>query len=96
MKMVWSEIKDYAGTLAQNKSFRKRAAWTLGIFLVLQIYFVRELIAAELLFGLCSPSCSCWQQFFIVVGTIGERGLDWAEVGVRAVASQSRRAYSTH
>jgi hypothetical protein len=94
MKMFWSEIKEYASSLAQNKKFRKRAGWTLGIFFVLQLYFVRELIAAELLFGLLFAVMFVLAAIFYLVGTIGERGLDWAEMGVRVVASQSRRAYS--
>jgi hypothetical protein len=92
--MFWGQLKEYAGTLAQNKKFRKRAGWTLGIFIILQLYFVRELIAAELLFGLLFAVMFVLAGIFYLVGTIGERGLDWAEAGVRVVASQSRRAYS--
>jgi len=91
---IEERVKEVVRPFAQNKKLQKRAAWTLGIFFVLQVYFVRELIAAELLFGLAFAFMFALVAIFYIVGTIGERGFDWAEIGVRAVAVSSRRAYS--
>jgi hypothetical protein len=74
---------------------RKRIIWTASILFILQLYFVRELIAAELLFGALFAVLFLFVGICYLVGTIGERGLDWAEIGVRAVATTARRGYST-
>jgi hypothetical protein len=66
----------------------------LVILVVLQVYFVRELLAAELLFGLLFAALLLLGGICYVVGVIGERGLDWAEAGVRVVAQSARRGYS--
>jgi len=66
----------------------------LTVFVVLQIYFVRELLAAELLFGLLFAVVLALGGVFYVVGAIGERGLDWTEAGVRVIAQSARRGYS--
>jgi hypothetical protein len=98
MNTSWAQIKEQVAEvvrpMAQNKKFQKRAAWGLGIFVVLQMYFVRELIAAELLFGLAFAFLFALASIFYVVGTIGERSFDLAEVGVRAVANSSRRGFA--
>lgn len=73
---------------------RKRIIWSVSILLVLQLYFVRELIAAELLFGALFAALFLFVGICYLVGTIGERGLDWAEIGVRVVASTARRSYN--
>lgn len=67
----------------------------LAVLVVLQIYFVRELIAAELLFGLLFAVLLVVGGICYVVGVIGERGLDWAEVGVRVLARSARRGYNS-
>ena len=46
MKTVLGELKELASSFWQNKKVRNRVGWGLAIFLVLQLYFVRELIAA--------------------------------------------------
>ncbi|HXX18076.1 MAG TPA: hypothetical protein VEJ46_01615 [Candidatus Acidoferrum sp.] len=73
---------------------RKRIIWTASILLILQLYFVRELIAAELLFGALFAALFLFVGLCYLVGTIGERGLDWAEIGVRAVSTTARRSYA--
>jgi hypothetical protein len=95
MKTVLAELKELAGSFWQNKRARSRAGWGLGIFLVLQLYFVRELIAAELLFGLLFALMLSLAGLFYAVGTIGVNGLDWAEAGVRVVANSARRTVRT-
>jgi hypothetical protein len=95
MRIVLAELKQYANTLWQNKVLRKRVGWGLAIFLILQLYFVRELIAAELLFGILFAFMFALAALFYVVGTIGVNGRTWAEAGARVVATRARRGYST-
>jgi hypothetical protein len=95
MKIVLAELKDYANAFWQNKPLRKRVGWGLVIFLVLQIYFVRELIAAELLFGMFFVFLFVLATLSYVVGTIGMNGRGWAEAGARVVATSARRGFST-
>jgi len=72
----------------------KIAIPVLAIALILQIYFLRELAAAELLFGLVFALMALLVGIFYVVGTIGERGLDGAEVAARMIGRSARRGYS--
>jgi hypothetical protein len=94
MKKYSTELKELAGSFWQNKKVRNRVGWGLAIFVVLQLYFVRELLAAELLFGLMFAFMLSLAVLFYAVGTIGVNSLDWAEAGVRVVASSARRTYS--
>jgi hypothetical protein len=94
MKKYSAELKELAGSFWRNKKLRNRVGWGLAIFVVLQVYFVRELLAAELLFGLMFAFMLSLAVLFYAVGTIGVNSLDWAEAGVRVVASSARRTYS--
>jgi len=95
MKIVLAELKNYANAFWQNKPLRKRVGWGLAIFLVLQLYFVRELIAAELIFGVLFVLMFALAALFYVVGTIGMNGRAWAEAGARVVAISARRGIGT-
>ena len=95
MKIVLAELKNYANAFWQNKRVRKRAGWALAVFLVLQLYFVRELIAAELLFGMLFVFLFVLATLSYVVGTIGMNGRSWAEAGARVVATSARRGFGT-
>jgi len=94
MNRAWVQPKDLALTLWQNRKVRDRGLAALAILIVLQIYFVRELLAAELLFGLGFLALLVLGGICYLVGTIGERGLDWAEIGLRVLASSARRGYN--
>ncbi len=74
---------------------RKRVMWTIAILFVLQLYFVRELIAAELLFGALFLALFALFGICYLIGTLWENGLLWADTGVRALAMFTRRSYST-
>jgi hypothetical protein len=92
MKTILGQMKDSVSSIAPKA--RKRIVWTLAVLFVLQLYFVRELIAAELLFGFLFAVMFLLAAICYVLGTIGERGLDWTETGVRVIASTTRRGYS--
>jgi hypothetical protein len=95
MKTVLEQLREYSNKVWENPTIRKRVGWGLGIFLVLQLYFVRELIAAELLFGMLFAFLMALAGLFYVVGTIGVNGREWAETGIRVAANSARRGYST-
>jgi hypothetical protein len=95
MKPVLDELKAMLSKTTQNPIVRKRVGWGLAIFLILQLYFVRELIAAELLFGVLFAFMLALAGISYVIGTIGVNGMDWAEAGARVVANSARRSYST-
>ena len=80
--------------LIEKAKVRKGLLFILGIFFVLQVYFVRELVAAELLFGLGFAVLMVFGGIVYLVGAIGERGLDWAEAGVHMTAVAARRGYA--
>jgi len=64
----------------------KWAWWAIAAFAALQIYFVRELIAAELLFLLLF-GVALFTGFAIwLIGAIGERSLAWTEARARQAA----------
>lgn len=94
MNSVWNRWEEWATAVWQNAKFRKRLVATAVVFVVLQVYFVRELIAAELLFGLVFAILFVLGVIFYIVGAIGERGLDWAEVALRFFTDVARRGYA--
>jgi len=95
MKTVWIHLKVVAGSLIQKMKVRRGLLSILAAFLVFQLYFVRELFAAELLFGLGFAVVLLLVGIFYLVGTLGERGLELTEAGARVVATSARRGYNT-
>jgi len=93
MGALWESLKGLVGSIEPKT--RKRVIWAASILFILQLYFVRELIAAELLFVALFAVLLLFVGMCYLVGTIGVRGLDWAEIGVRAVATNARRGYNT-
>jgi hypothetical protein len=73
---------------------RKRLLLVLLALLVLQLYFVRELVAAEVLFGLGFLVLLTLGGIFYFVGAVGERSFNLLEAGVRAATPAARRGYA--
>jgi hypothetical protein len=86
------QILEWVGGIGPKT--KKRVIWTAATLFVLQMYFVRELIAAELLFGLLFAAVFLFVAICYVLGTIGVDGLEWTEAGARVVAATARRYYS--
>ena len=86
MKKHLTKLQTMLVGLIEKAKVRKGLLFILGIFFVLQVYFVRELIAAELLFGLGFAVLMVLGGIVYLVGAIGERGLDWAATGVQVTA----------
>jgi hypothetical protein len=92
---VWDDIKfQVSKNEARKAKIQKALFWTVGIIFVLQLYFVRELLAAEMIFGLIFAALLFFAGLVYVVGSIGERGLAWSESYVRVVASSARKGFA--
>jgi hypothetical protein len=93
MNTVWQRIRE--AVRAVSSKTRRRIIWTLAVIIILQAYFVRELIAAELLFGMLFGAIFLFVAICYTLGSAWEYGVVWGEVGVRAIANTARRGYST-
>lgn len=93
MATVFAKLREYIGSIQPQT--RKRIIWTVAILFVVQLYFVRELIAAELIFGALFAVLFVLVAICYLIGTLWENALTWGDLGVRAVAGFSRRSYST-
>jgi len=93
MSTVWAKFGESVRSIRPQT--RKRIVWAVAILLVLQLYFVRELIAAELLFGALFVTLFFIVSVCYLIGTVWENGLAWAEMGARAAVSFTRRSYRT-
>lgn len=94
MNKLWDQIGAVPSRLFQNKQFRKWFFSALAVLFVLQLYFVREMLAAEVLFGMAFAVVLLLCGVFYVVGAVGERGLDLAEAGIRVAARSARWSFS--
>ena len=90
MNRVLGQLKVLGEAAAKQAKVRKGLVAILAVFFVLQIYFVRELLAAELLFGLLFALVLVMAGIFYVLGTLGERALDVGEAGARVIAHSTR------
>jgi hypothetical protein len=91
MRVNLESVKASFAAVAQKAKVRKGMLTVAAVFFVLQIYFVRELLAAELLFGMGFAVLFVMGLIFYFIGMIGERGLELGEAGVRMIASTTRR-----
>ncbi|MGC2331266.1 MAG: hypothetical protein WA581_07420 [Candidatus Acidiferrales bacterium] len=83
----------FAKNLIRKARVRKGLLSIAAAFFILQLYFVRALIAAELIFVLFFLVILAVVGIAYVLGSIGERGLEWTEVGLRALAGSAKRGY---
>ena len=94
MKAGIEQLQAFIKAAAKETKVRKRVALSLLVLLVLQLYFVRELIAAEVLFGLGFWLLLTLGLIFYLVGAIGERGFGLLEEAGRAAIPVARRGYA--
>ena len=87
------EVKAVVAAVVEKAKLRKGMISTLAILFILQLYFVRELLAAELLFGLAFVVLLAIGAMVYLAGALGERGLAFAEVGIRVISDAARRGY---
>jgi hypothetical protein len=93
MDRDWDNFKGFLATAARETKVRKRLLAVVAVICFLQLYFVRELVAAELLFGLGFVVLLVIAGVVYALGAIGERSFDLMEAGVRRVAPLARRGY---
>jgi hypothetical protein len=93
MKVNFESVKAAFAAFAQQAKVRKGMLTVVAVFFILQVYFVRELLAAELLFGMGFAVLFVLGLLFYFIGMIGERGLELGEVGVRVIANSARRGF---
>jgi hypothetical protein len=93
MKPALGQLRELVYAVTKTAKVRKRLMAIAGVIIILQLYFVRELIAAELLFGLGFAVMLVLAGALYVVGAIGERGFDLTEAGARVVGRSLRRGY---
>jgi hypothetical protein len=95
MNTVLGNVKALMSKVAANAKVRYATLSILAILFIFQLYFVRELLAAELLFAMGFGVLFLLGSLFYVIGAISERGFDWTEAGVRVIANSARRGYAT-
>ena len=93
MKTHRTKLQTMLAGVIEKAKVRKGLLSIPGIFFVLQVYFVREFLAAELLFGLGFAVLWFWAGFSISSGH-RRTGFDWAATGVRVIATSARRGYA--
>ncbi len=71
--LALARLKEFAVAGAKQAKLRKGLTLFLAVVLFLQLYFVRELIAAELLFGIGFLVFLALVVLFYSIGYIGER-----------------------
>ena len=94
MKIILDRFNGFVAGVTAKAKLRKWMLVAIGIFFFLQIYFVRELLAAELLFGVAFGALLVIGGTAYLLGAIGERGLDLTETGIRVIARSARRGYN--
>jgi hypothetical protein len=94
MRRPLGEIRTLALSFFGRALVRKGMMTVVAVFFVLQFYFVRELLAAELLFGLGFAVLLVAATLSYLIGSAGEWGLEFAEVGVRLIRDSARRGFS--
>jgi hypothetical protein len=92
MKKTLGQIR--AGVNAIPQKAKVRIGIGVAAIVILQLYFVRELIAAELLFVLVFAFLLAIGAVSYLAGAAGERVWALIESGVRASGPSARRAYN--
>src|SRR5271168_797255 len=93
MTKVLGSAKVFAAEFAAKAKVRKGTVAILAVSFVLQLYFVRELLAAELLFALGFGVLFILASTAYLLGAAGERVWYLAEAGIRVAARSARRGY---
>ena len=92
MKTLLNHAKCLFLKAAKEPKIRKPVLRVLAVLLILQIYFVRELIVAEVLFAIGFVVVMSIVGICYALGTIGLKGIDLTETGLRLAAQGARRS----
>lgn len=94
MNTGFGNLKQLINKVTASPRLSKTVIAASVIFVILQAYFVRELLAAELLFAIAFVVLFLLGLLFYTLGAIGERSFNLAEVGIRAFGIFARRRYA--
>ena len=93
LRVVVEKAVELKNAVTATKT-RKRLLMGLAALAALQLYFVREMLAALLLFTMLFIVFAAVALFFFVVDFAGRRTLAWAEPQTKVAAGYARRAWS--
>jgi hypothetical protein len=93
MNKVLVQAKELILKAAKEAKIRRPILKGLAVLIVLQIYFVRELLVAEVLFALGFIALMGIFGIVYLLGTIGLKSIDLTETGLRVAANGARRSY---
>jgi len=93
MNKLWEQSKCLILKAAKEPKIRKPVLRGFAVLLILQIYFVRELIVAEALFAIGFVVVMAIVGICYALGTAGLKGIDLTETGLRLAAQGARRSY---
>jgi predicted Na+-dependent transporter len=94
MSSVLAQLKEVGSAFIKRAKVRKSVLAILVVFFVLQLYFVRELLAAELIFGAVFAFVVVLVAVSYLLGSLGERGLELTEASARVIATSARRGFN--
>jgi hypothetical protein len=94
MNALSEQIDHFKAIAAKILKERKGLLAVIAVLVFFQLYYVRELLAAELLFGIGFAFLFVLGLIFYGVGAMGVRAFDGLEVGVRVAGQSARRGYS--
>ena len=95
MKTLFGQVKVIVQSVVEKAKVRKGLLAGIALFFVLHLYFVRELLVAEVMFAVGFAVLFVLGGLAYLVGSLGERGLDFAEIGVRAIGDMARRGFTS-
>lgn len=94
MKNILELFSTQAERIWKTAKVRKGLFAVLAAAAILQIYFVRELIAAEVLIAVAFVIFMTIAGICYAFGTIGELGIAATETGLRTAADSTKRGAS--
>jgi hypothetical protein len=92
MNKLLVQAKELILKAAKEPKVRKPVLQGLAILLILQIYFVRELLVAEALFAVGFVVVMAIVGICYALGTIGLKSIDLTETGFRMAAQGARHS----
>ena len=92
-RQQWTMIRRLRMQAAEHATVLSAAAGLLGVFLAFEIYFLRELLAAELLFGLGFALLSILAATFYLIGVVFQRGFDRTQACARLLMGSLGRMF---
>jgi hypothetical protein len=93
MEKLLLQAKSLILKAAKEPKIRRPLLRGLAVLFILQIYFVRELIVAEALFAVGFIVVMAIVGICYALGTVGLKGIDLTETGLRLAVQGARRSY---